>query len=216
MVRAAVHGQATTPQPMSSPATDRSAIDRSVIDLSRADLADGDPCRDDLAATDQGAAESALLQQLYGAHCRIAAMQRGSSSLVLSREREIDLIELEQLCDAVGWSRRPMRRVRKALAHSLLLVGLWRHDRHLPRLVGFARCTGDGVVEAAVWDVAVHPHYQGAGLGRQLMAYVLDQLRAMEVERVTLFADPQVVGFYQAQGWQLEPLQRRCAFWYAP
>jgi hypothetical protein len=25
-----------------------------------------------------------------------------------------------------------------------------------------------------------------------------------------------VVGFYQGQGWELEPLQRRCAFWYAP
>jgi hypothetical protein len=24
------------------------------------------------------------------------------------------------------------------------------------------------------------------------------------------------VGFYAAQGWELEPLQRRCAFWYAP
>jgi GNAT superfamily N-acetyltransferase len=201
---------------MSSPATDRSPTDRRAIDLNSGQFGDSDLRRDDLAAVDQGAAELALLQQLYGAHCRIAAIQRGSSGLVLSREREIDLIELEQLCDAVGWSRRPMRRVRKALAHSLLLVGLWRHDRHLPRLVGFARCTGDGVVEATVWDVAVHPHYQGAGLGKQLMAYVLDQLRSMEVERVTLFADPQVVGFYQAQGWELEPLQRRCAFWYAP
>jgi hypothetical protein len=25
-----------------------------------------------------------------------------------------------------------------------------------------------------------------------------------------------VVGFYTAQGWELEPLERRCAFWYSP
>jgi ribosomal protein S18 acetylase RimI-like enzyme len=116
----------------------------------------------------------------------------------------------------VGWSRRPLRRVRKALQHSLLRVGLWRHDPRLPRLVGFARCTGDGVLEATVWDVAVHPLYQGAGLGRQLMAYVLDRLREMDVERVSLFADPEVVGFYASQGWELEPRDLRCAFWYAP
>jgi hypothetical protein len=36
------------------------------------------------------------------------------------------------------------------------------------------------------------------------------------VDRVSLFADPDVVGFYEAQGWELEPLQRRCAFWYSP
>jgi ribosomal protein S18 acetylase RimI-like enzyme len=157
-----------------------------------------------------------LLTQLYGRGHRLCATPNPRLSLVLSSEREIDLYELEQLCDAVGWSRRPLRRVRKALENSLLRVGLWRHDPRLPRLVGFARCTGDGVVEATVWDVAVHPHYQGAGMGRALMAFVLDHLRELEVERVSLFADPGVVGFYQGLGWELEPLQRRCAFWYAP
>ena len=159
---------------------------------------------------------SALLQDLYGQQHRVCSTPSERVSVVLSREREIDLIELEQLCDAVGWSRRPLRRVRRALQNSLLLVGLWRHDPRLPKLVGFARCTGDGVVDATVWDVAVHPLYQGAGLGKQLMAYTLDLLREQQVQRVNLFADPGVVGFYQGQGWELEPRERRCAFWYAP
>jgi len=157
-----------------------------------------------------------LMTDLYGSAHRLCATPNPNLELVLSQARPIDLIELEALCDAVGWSRRPLRRVRKALQHSLLQVGLWRHDARLPRLVGFARCTGDGVVEATVWDVAVHPRYQGAGLGKELMDYVLEQLRSMGIDRVSLFADPGVVGFYAAQGWELEPLQRRCAFWYAP
>jgi ribosomal protein S18 acetylase RimI-like enzyme len=159
---------------------------------------------------------SELHNHLYGQEHRLCRVASTQLSLVLSCDREIDLIELEQLCDAVGWSRRPLRRVRRALQNSLLLVGLWRHDPRLPKLVGFARCTGDGIVDATVWDVAVHPLYQGAGLGKQLMVYVLDQLRARQVQRVSLFADPDVVGFYGAQGWDLEPQQRRCAFWYAP
>jgi ribosomal protein S18 acetylase RimI-like enzyme len=159
---------------------------------------------------------SELLNHLYGQQHRVCTTASERVTVVLSRDREIDLIELEQLCDAVGWSRRPIRRVRRALQNSLLLVGLWRHDPRLPKLVGFARCTGDGIVDATVWDVAVHPLYQGAGLGKQLMTYTLDQLRAQQVERVSLFADPGVVAFYRAQGWELEPLQRRCAFWYAP
>jgi ribosomal protein S18 acetylase RimI-like enzyme len=135
--------------------------------------------------------------------------------LVLSCDRAIDLVELEQLCDAVGWSRRPMRRVRRALDHSLLRVGLWRHDPRVPRLVGFARCTGDGVLEATIWDLAVHPLYQGAGLGKQMIRYLIDELTEMDVERISLFADPDVVQFYSNQGWELEPNDRRCAFWYA-
>ena len=145
------------------------------------------------------------LDVLYGQGYRLCPTPNPQLSLVLSTQREIDLYELEQLCDAVGWSRRPLRRVRKALENSLLVVGLWRHDPRLPRLVGFARCTGDGVIEATVWDVAVHPLYQGVGLGKQLMTYVIDLLRDQQVERVTLFADPGVVQFYGAQGWELEP-----------
>jgi len=158
----------------------------------------------------------ALYTSLYGPTHRRCELPGARLQVVLSQERPIDLIELEALCDAVGWNRRPPRRVRKALNHSLLRVGLWRHDARLPKLVGFARCTGDGVVEATVWDVAVHPLFQGVGLGRQLMDYVIANLREMGVEQVTLFAGPGVVEFYSHQGWQLEPQQRRCAFWYAP
>ena len=167
-------------------------------------------------ATPAEAEQVRMLQELYGVRHQLCPTPNQQLQVVLSLDREIDLIELEALCDAVGWSRRPLRRVRKALEHSLLCVGLWRHHPRVPKLVGFARCTGDGIIEATVWDVAVHPLYQGAGLGRQLMAYVLGELDHLGVERVSLFADPGVVGFYQAQGWELEPLERRCAFWYAP
>ena len=158
--------------------------------------------------------EPALLEQ-YGKQARLCATPNDQISLVFSQIHPFDLVELEQLLEAVGWSRRPVRRVRKALTHSLLKVGLWRHDPRVPRLVGFARCTGDGVLEATVWDVAVHPRYQGNGLGQQMMTYVLEALQEMGTERVSLFADPGVVNFYRRQGWELEPEGHRCAFWYS-
>jgi len=42
-----------------------------------------------------------------------------------SSERDIDLYEPEELCDAVGWSRR--RRSEKALEHSFLVASLGMH-----------------------------------------------------------------------------------------
>jgi len=115
----------------------------------------------------------------------------------------------------VGWSRRPIRRVKRALDFSILVVGLWRHDDKFPRLVGFARCTGDGILEATVWDVAVNPVYQGLGLGKELMKYILKELKNIGISKVTLFADAEVVAFYKRQGWILEPKGSKCAFWYA-
>ena len=107
-----------------------------------------------------------------------------------------------------GLSRRPVRRVRKALA-SLLKVGLWRHD---PRVSSVDART---VMEPSHGLGRGGPSLYRSGLGSQMMVYVLDALRDMGTERVSLFADPGVVSFYQRQGWELEPQQHRCAFWYA-
>ena len=84
-----------------------------------------------------------------------------------------------------------------------------------PRLIGFARCTGDGVIDATVWDVVIHPIYQGSGLGKELMSYLMRSLKRIGVKRVTLFADSEVITFYKRQGWILEPKGNKCAFWYS-
>ena len=155
------------------------------------------------------------LQELYGKDASECPSPNGNMSLVFSQTKPFDLIELEQLLQSVGWSQRPMAKVRIALENSLLKVGLWRHDPTFPRLIGFARCTGDGVLEATIWDVAINPIYQGNGLGKLLMNYVNKSLKDMGIMRITLFADPGVVAFYLSQGWVLEPKGNRCAFWYA-
>ena len=136
-------------------------------------------------------------------------------TFVCSKYKQFDLIELDQLLQTVGWSRRPIRRVKRALEFSILVVGLWRHDEKFPRLVGFARCTGDGIIEATIWDVAINPVYQGLGLGKELMNYILKELKKVGISKVTLFADAEVVSFYKRQGWVLEPKGSKCAFWYA-
>ncbi len=155
------------------------------------------------------------LIKYYGANSYEFTHKEKEEIFVCSKYKEFDLIELDQLLQTVGWSRRPIRRVKRALDFSILVVGLWRHDEKFPRLVGFARCTGDGVIEATIWDVAVNPVYQGLGLGKELMNYILRELKRIGISKVTLFADAEVVSFYKRQGWVLEPKGSKCAFWYA-
>ena len=127
------------------------------------------------------------LDEIYGE----GALQFQSSdklmTLVISQSRPLDLIELEQLLQSVGWSQRPTGKVRRALANSLLKVGLWKHESGFSRLIGFARCTGDGVLEATVWDVAILPVYQGLGFGKKLMTYVNRSLQEMGIKNVIYF-----------------------------
>ena len=155
------------------------------------------------------------LIKYYGLNSFEFTLKDKEEIFVCSKYKEFDLIELDQLLQTVGWSRRPIRRVKRALEFSILVVGLWRYDEKFPRLVGFARCTGDGVIEATIWDVAINPVYQGLGLGKELMKYILKELRNFGISKVTLFADAEVVSFYRKQGWILEPKGSKCAFWYA-
>ena len=155
------------------------------------------------------------LKTIYGKQALQYLNQNNELPFVFSDSKPFDLIELEQLLQAVGWGRRPLRRVKRALDNSLLKVGLWQHDPKFPRLIGFARCTGDGVIDATIWDVAINPVYQGYGLGKQLMSYLMRSLKREGVSRVTLFADSNVIDFYKRQGWTLEPKGNKCAFWYS-
>ena len=156
-----------------------------------------------------------VLLEKYGLDSFDFKVKNDEGIFVCSKFRELDLIELDQLLQTVGWSRRPMRRVKRALEFSVLVVGVWLHDDKFPRLVGFARCTGDGILEATIWDVAINPVYQGLGLGKILMKYLLRELKATGISKVTLFADADVIKFYKNQGWALEPKGTKCAFWYA-
>ncbi|MDJ1182907.1 GNAT family N-acetyltransferase [Roseofilum casamattae] len=136
------------------------------------------------------------------------------SRIVFSTNRNIDLYELEELCDAVGWSRRPLRKVKKAIEHSFLVISMWDLRGNHRRLVGFARATSDHAFNATLWDVVVHPAFQGKGLGKALMKHTIKKLRSEDISNITLFADPHVVDFYQNLGFLQDPEGIKGMFWY--
>lgn len=134
--------------------------------------------------------------------------------IVFSTERDIDLYELEELCDAVGWARRPLRKVKKALQNSFLVVSMWEQRGVKRRLIGFSRATSDHAFNATIWDVVVHPQFQSRGLGKALMKYTIKKLKSEDISNITLFADPQVVDFYRRLGFTLDPEGIKGMFWY--
>lgn len=136
------------------------------------------------------------------------------TQIIFSTDRDIDFYELEELCDRVGWARRPLRKVKKAIEHSFLVVTMWEVVGKKRRLIGFARATSDHAFNATIWDVVVDPKYQSQGLGKAMMKYSISQLRSADISNITLFADPQVVSFYQRLGFILDPEGIKGMFWY--
>ena len=65
------------------------------------------------------------------------------------------------------------------------------------RLVGFGRAISDGVYQAAIYDVAVVPEFQGKGLGRAIMTSILSRLPHCNI---ILYASVGKEGFYRSLG----------------
>nr|YP_009019519.1 hypothetical protein [Gracilaria salicornia]AHH24487.1 hypothetical protein [Gracilaria salicornia]UAD87537.1 hypothetical protein [Gracilaria salicornia] len=132
----------------------------------------------------------------------------------LSLNNHINLYELEKLCDSVGWVRRPLKKVKTAIDNSFLTVSLFYEHNKRKFLIGFARATSDTSFNATIWDVVIHPEFQGQGLGKILMDQIIKQLRYEDISTITLFADPQVVSFYKHLGFITDPDGVKGMFWY--
>ncbi len=143
-----------------------------------------------------------------------AAMGQTQSRIFFSTDRDLNLYELEELCDSVGWSRRPLRKVKKAIQHSFLVVSMWEQRGASRRLIGFSRATSDHAFNATIWDVVVHPEFQSKGMGKALMKFIIKKLRSEDISNITLFADPQVVDFYRNLGFMSDPEGIKGMFWY--
>lgn len=137
-----------------------------------------------------------------------------SGQIFFSTEKDLDLYELEELCDSVGWARRPIRKVRIALQNSFVVLSMWEHRGSYRRLVGFARATSDHAFNATLWDVVIHPDFQGRGLGKAMMEEMIRELRKHDISNISLFADAHVVEFYGQLGFNVDPEGIKGMFWY--
>ena len=119
----------------------------------------------------------------------------------ISHDKAVPPRDVQELCAAVGWSRREPVLIARALLNSLAVVSAWDDGE----LVGFARATGDHVFNATVWDVAVRPSHQRKGLGRLVMGELLKELDSYDIPLVTLYADPGTDTFYRRFGFSTDP-----------
>ena len=130
--------------------------------------------------------------------------------VMFSTTQRVDAVELDGLCAAVGWPKRPTAKVTTALSHSymvatLSLVTSEGEGEPQRQLVGMARATSDWAFNATVWDVLVSPALQGKGLGKALVELTCRRLLQRGLSNVCLFSDLTTVDFYRSLGFVTEP-----------
>ncbi|WP_414056062.1 GNAT family N-acetyltransferase [Macrococcus equi] len=89
--------------------------------------------------------------------------------------QEQDFEQMVKVYESVGWTGHDIEKVRTIYENSSHIV----IAKHSNQVVGFARALSDGVFNAAIYDVVVHPNYQGQGIAKNLVQQLLEQFESL-------------------------------------
>lgn len=116
----------------------------------------------------------------------------------LSASRDVSRSELLALYNSVGWTAytNEPEVLERAVRKSSFVVTAWAEGA----LVGLARAMSDDETICYVQDILVQPSFHRSGVGRQLLAAVMD--RFAHVRQTVLLTDdePGQRAFYESQG----------------
>lgn len=120
----------------------------------------------------------------------------------------VDTITAEEFItiqNAVGYGSSPTAQIEKALANSLIVIGIKIDGQ----VVAMGRLIGDMARNVYVQDLFIMPAYQRQGIGKMILDQLLDYVkthadRGMEI-RVGLMAAYGKEDFYVKQGFRKRP-----------
>lgn len=100
------------------------------------------------------------------------------------------------LRQSVGWNRME-RELADVRLHNAFHLCCFDGDR----LVGYAAVVSNGVTDAYIQDLMVHPDYQQQSIGRQLMQRTLERLRNEGIYMVSvIYGDAELQKYYEEFG----------------
>ena len=119
------------------------------------------------------------------------------------RFQENPALRAEQVADlreAVGWDRW-LKPLRKVLERRYFSVACFTGAD----LVGYVHVVSDGVGDAHIQDLMVHPAYQRKGIGSKLLAMALQRIKADGIRGIGVLFDPGLTEFYKRAGFTISP-----------
>jgi GNAT superfamily N-acetyltransferase len=106
----------------------------------------------------------------------------------------VDWHELSALYKAAPLGEKPPERLQKVFSNSMYRCFVYDGGR----LVGAGRALADGADCSYVCDIAVMPSHQGTGLGKQIVARLVELSRGHK--KIILYAVPGKEPFYRKFG----------------
>jgi GNAT superfamily N-acetyltransferase len=120
----------------------------------------------------------------------------------------VDLDELSNLYRIAPLGDKPPDALTTVYGNSMFMCFVYAGDV----LVGAGRALADGLDCSYIADVAVHPDHQGRGLGKAIIAKLVDLSHGHK--KIILYANPGTEGFYVKLGFLR--MNTAMAVWHDP
>jgi len=112
-------------------------------------------------------------------------------------QRNVEHIDWQVVCRVLqeaGLAVHPVELTRKAFENSCCKVFVFDNDL----LIGVGRAISDGAYQAAIYDIAVLPTYQGRKVGKLIVDEIHKDLQKINI---ILYASPGKEPFYRKLGY---------------
>ncbi|WP_088044657.1 GNAT family N-acetyltransferase [Bacillus sp. EAC] len=105
-----------------------------------------------------------------------------------------NLNEMKEVYGSVGWTKQTNEIIKQVFGASNVIALVTVNGR----IIAFGRAISDGVFNAAIYDIVVHRDFQGQGIAKKIMEFLLDKLS--NVSCVHLISTTGNEAFYRKLG----------------
>jgi GNAT superfamily N-acetyltransferase len=119
-------------------------------------------------------------------------------SIEITQDSIVTDIEIEELRSSVGWEN--LTCPFSELKEKLYTYFAARKDG---KLIGFINVLSDGVADAYLQDLTVHPDYQKIGIGTELVNRAINYLKSQNIKAIRVTFVPRLTKFYKRFGFNI-------------
>ena len=107
----------------------------------------------------------------------------------------VSVKELADLRESIGWNRMD-NEYKNPLLTSYYHIAVYEKEV----LIGYIDCVSNGVTDAYIQDLMVHPDYQRRGIGTELMTIMINYLKQKHIYMISVVFEENLKPFYEKFG----------------
>ena len=108
---------------------------------------------------------------------------------------KVSAIALADRRESAGWNRMESEYESPVMTPSSHIAAYENHG-----MAGYIDCVSDGVTDANIQDLTVHPAYQGRDFGTELMHKMISHLKDKRIYMISVVYEEDLKPFYERFG----------------